>query len=74
MGRNENSIFYGVDRVTLLVYVILVFMGWLNIYAAVYNEEHQNIFDTTQTYGMQLISVGKILDCPILQDISPTYL
>ncbi len=58
MGRNENSIFYGVDRVTLLVYVILVFMGWLNIYAAVYDEEHQNIFDTTQKYGMQLIWIG----------------
>jgi rod shape determining protein RodA len=58
MARNENSIFYGVDRVTLLVYVILVFMGWLNIYAAVYDEEHQNIFDTTQKYGMQLIWIG----------------
>ena len=58
MARNENSIFYGVDRLTLLVYVILVFMGWLNIYAAVYNEEHQNIFDTTQKYGMQLIWIG----------------
>jgi rod shape determining protein RodA len=33
-------------------------MGWLNIYAAVYNEEHQNIFDTTQKYGMQLIWIG----------------
>ena len=55
MARNENSIFYGVDRVTLLVYVILVFMGWLNIYAAVYNEEHQNIFDISQNYGKQMI-------------------
>ncbi|MDO8999417.1 MAG: rod shape-determining protein RodA [Bacteroidota bacterium] len=58
MGRNENSIFYGVDRVSLLVYVTLVIMGWLNIYAAVYNEEHQNIFDTSQKYGMQLIWIG----------------
>ena len=58
MARNENSIFYGVDRVTLLVYVILVIMGWLNIYAAVYDEEHQNIFDTSQKYGMQLIWIG----------------
>lgn len=33
-------------------------MGWLNIYAAVYNEEHQNIFDTTQKYGKQLIWIG----------------
>lgn len=33
-------------------------MGWLNIYAAVYNDEHQNIFDTSQKYGMQLIWIG----------------
>jgi len=58
LARNENSIFYGVDRLTLITYVLLVFMGWLNIYAAVYNEEHQNIFDTTQKYGKQLIWIG----------------
>lgn len=58
MRKQENSLFYGIDKVAVLVYVILVFMGWLNIYAAVYNEEHQNIFDTTQKYGMQLIWIG----------------
>lgn len=41
-----------------MTYALLVFMGWLNIYAAVYNEEHQNIFDTSQKYGMQLIWIG----------------
>jgi rod shape determining protein RodA len=30
-------------------------MGWLNIYAAVFSEDHVSIFDTTQRYGMQLI-------------------
>ena len=30
-------------------------MGWLNIYAAVFDEDHQNIFDTSQKYGKQLI-------------------
>lgn len=58
LRQNENSLFYGVDKVTVLTYVLLVFMGWLNIYAAVYNEEHQNIFDTTQKYGKQLIWIG----------------
>lgn len=33
-------------------------MGWLNIYAAVFNEDHQNIFDTTQKYGKQLIWIS----------------
>ena len=30
-------------------------MGWFNIYAAVYNEEHKTIFDFTQRYGKQFI-------------------
>lgn len=58
MRKDEHSIFYGIDRVIILTYVLLVFMGWLNIYAAVYNDEHQNIFDTSQKYGMQLIWIG----------------
>ncbi len=58
MARNENNVFYGVDRLTILLYVLLVIMGWLNIYAAVYDEDHQNIFDTTQKYGKQLIWIS----------------
>jgi len=33
----------------------MVIMGWLNIYAAVYNEERKEIFDLTQRYGKQFI-------------------
>jgi len=39
----------------VFIYLILVFIGWCNIYAAVYNEEHRNIFDFSQRYGMQMI-------------------
>lgn len=53
--RNQNSLFYGVDRLLVLIYVLLVIMGWLNIYAAVYDEEHQSIIDTSQKYGKQLL-------------------
>lgn len=58
MRNNENSLFYGVDRITVVTYILLVIMGWLNIYAAVYNEEHQSIIDTSQKYGKQLIWIG----------------
>jgi rod shape determining protein RodA len=58
MARNEKNIFFGVDKLTVVLYGILVIMGWLNIYAAVYNEDHQNILDTTQKYGKQLIWIG----------------
>lgn len=43
---------------TILIYVLLVIMGWLNIYAAVLDEEHQNILDTGEKYGKQLIWIG----------------
>jgi rod shape determining protein RodA len=58
LRQDEHNLFFGVDKITILTYLLLVFMGWLNIYAAVYNDEHQNIFDTSQKYGMQLIWIG----------------
>lgn len=57
-GRHQDSLFYGVDRLSILLYVIMVLMGWMNIYAAVYNEEHSNIFDMSQKYGKQLIWIS----------------
>lgn len=44
-----------------MLYLLLIFMGWLNIYAAVFNEEHQNIFDTSQKYGKQLIWISSAI-------------
>jgi rod shape determining protein RodA len=50
--------FANIDKLCVLFYFLLVLMGWLNIYAAVYNEEHKNIFDMSQKYGKQLIWIG----------------
>lgn len=57
-GRHQDSLFYGVDRLSILLYTIMVLMGWMNIYAAVYNEEHSNILDMSQKYGKQLIWIS----------------
>ena len=43
------------DKVTIFVYLSLVVMGWLNIYAAVYDEEHRVMFDLSQRYGKQFL-------------------
>jgi rod shape determining protein RodA len=51
----RDSIVSNIDWTTIVIYVILVFMGWLNIYAAVYNEQHSSILDFSQRYGLQLI-------------------
>ena len=54
MKRSIN-IWLSLDKITILLYLLLVIMGWLNIYAAVYNEEHPRIIDLTQRYGKQFI-------------------
>lgn len=58
MARNDRNIFFGVDRITILIYAVLVLLGWLNIYAAVYNEDHKSIFDISQKYGKQLVWIA----------------
>lgn len=42
----------------MVIYLLLVVMGWLNIYAAVYSEEHSSIVDFSQRYGKQLVWMG----------------
>jgi rod shape determining protein RodA len=57
MSRRGNT-FTNLDWPLLLLFTLLVFLGWGNIYAAVYNEEASSIFDTTQKYGKQLLWIG----------------
>ena len=54
-NRNNEGVLQNIDWVLVMLYLVMVTMGWFNIYAAVYNEEYKNIFDTTQSYGMQLV-------------------
>ncbi|MGQ9621065.1 MAG: rod shape-determining protein RodA, partial [Bacteroidales bacterium] len=54
MERRVN-IWTAVDKITILLFLVLVILGWLNIYAAVYNEEHRKIVDFSQRYGKQMV-------------------
>lgn len=54
MKRSIN-IWNGIDKITIVLFLLLVTMGWFNIYAAVYNEEHKEILDLSQRYGKQFI-------------------
>jgi len=55
---SRKSLWANIDWVTVIMFLTLVFLGWVNIYASVYNPEHQSIFDTSQRYGKQLIWIG----------------
>ena len=50
----ENKI----DWVALLLYVVILVFGWLNIYAACYDESHAAVFDFSTRHGKQLIWIG----------------
>lgn len=56
--RSTSRQFANVDWITVAIYLALILMGWGNIYAAVYNEDHANIFDISQKYGKQMLWIG----------------
>lgn len=58
MNSRSNNLLANIDWVSILLYLLLVLVGWLNIYAAVYDENHSSIFDISQKYGKQLIWIG----------------
>ncbi len=53
--ERKIKIWAAVDKVTILLFLLLVLIGWLNIYSAVYNEEQRKIFDFSQRYGKQMV-------------------
>lgn len=57
----RNSLWANIDWITIALFLALVFLGLINIYASVFNLEHQSIFDTSQRYGKQLIWIGAAL-------------
>lgn len=73
--KNRNNILLNLDWITVVLYLMLVFIGWINIYAAVYSEEHQSILDMGQRYGKQLIWIiaGIVLAVVVLSVDSKFY-
>ncbi len=54
MIRRVN-IWTQIDWITIFIYLALVLIGWLSIYASVYDEKHQSIFDFDARYGKQMV-------------------
>ena len=59
--RERKNIFSNVDLTLIILYLVMVFLGWVNIYAAVYNEEFNSIIDISQSYGKQMIWIASSL-------------
>ncbi len=51
----RNSIWINLDWLTVIIFMVMLLIGWISIYSAVYDETQSSIFDTSQRYGKQLI-------------------
>lgn len=57
--RDDNNLTRNLDWLTVTLFILFVFFGWLNIYAAVYDpENHTSVFDPTYRAGQQLIWIS----------------
>lgn len=64
--RREGGLFTDLDWLVVLLYFILVALGWFNIFASVYDPvANQSILDMSLNSGRQLIFIGVAL-VPIL--------
>jgi rod shape determining protein RodA len=53
--KRTVNIWGGIDKTAIVLFLLLILMGWINIYAAVYNEEHSGLLDFSQRYGKQFL-------------------
>lgn len=56
MRRTTNTI-YSLDWFTVILFLVLVTIGWINIYAADYKEDYTSIFSFSQRYGKQFLLI-----------------
>lgn len=54
----NQSVSNNIDWITVLLYIALVVLGWMNIYSADVTADSEYIFDINQNYGKQLIFIG----------------
>ena len=54
----NQSVRSHIDWISVLIYMALVVLGWMNIYSSDIKPDSDYIFDLTQNYGKQLVFIG----------------
>ncbi|MDE6682112.1 MAG: rod shape-determining protein RodA, partial [Muribaculaceae bacterium] len=55
---NSTSVFKSLDWITVLLYLILVTVGAISIYAASYDFDNASLFDLNEFSGKQILWIG----------------
>lgn len=53
-----SSILRRIDWLSVLIFVLLVAIGWVNIYSSTFSQDGGSLFDMSQLYGKQLAFIG----------------
>ncbi|WP_158796880.1 rod shape-determining protein RodA [Pedobacter sp. L105] len=57
INQQGSRFFFNVDWVTILIYIALCSIGFVNIYASLYNPDTSTLFNFGSNYGKQLIFI-----------------
>ncbi len=57
MRERSESLFYNVDWITVVIYLVLVTLGLMNIYSAVYDPQKSSIFNLDRLEGKQFVFI-----------------
>jgi rod shape determining protein RodA len=55
--QQGSRFFFNVDWITILIYTALCAIGFVNIYASIYNPDNSTVFNFGSNYGKQLIFI-----------------
>jgi len=55
MTNKKQYTLYRLDKLVVILYLLLVVIGWLNIFSAEYAQTNNNIFDLSTSSGKQLV-------------------
>ncbi len=51
MTTSRNGLFKNIDWALVLCYLVLIVIGWINIYASIHSSEPSSIFDPSGRSG-----------------------
>jgi rod shape determining protein RodA len=75
MHQHNRPLNQGIDGVLISLYIVMVLIGWIAIFAATYDETQPSIFDIDRAYGRQFLWIigGALLAGIVLLTDSKFY-
>lgn len=61
IGKENKAAFDNIDWIVVVLFLGMVGLGWINIYASAYKEEASSLFALSQNYGKQFLWITAAL-------------